>query len=215
MIDLVEALPPSSRAEAERYAPHAAPPPPVRARVALGIDGADVTGVAAFDVTTLRRLDSCVVRMGRAGFSEELALGGLDDMLGDSEWIAAVERPFGRRKDGKGTAPTYAAAFWARVLDLLARRRAERAGVKLRRPMILRPYPQAWRSTIGVRTTGDTKAAALAYARRILGIGVEDHNEAEANLIAYFTARIAQQGAVSAIALGARIGRATKIHFVR
>ena len=68
----------------------------------------------------------------------------LDAAVGPAAWAAAVERPFDRR------GPVWAERTWRRVLAQLAKRRAARRGVRYRKPLVLRPWPQTWRSATGI-----------------------------------------------------------------
>ena len=173
-------------------------------RLAIGLDAAGDTGLGVVDVDSGRVLACVVIATRRATWTQEQAIATLDELLGAATWCAAVEQPFGANlavrmrlaRQGVHTAPPSAAVGeWLRVLDLLARRRAERAGVPFCKPWIERPQPQRWRAPLGIRTTGDTKAAALAYVREVLRVAhVEDHNAAEGLCIAEYVRRLARAG---------------------
>ena len=101
------------------------------ARVALGIDAADVTGIGVWampDLTDLppraqlEALDAlggsallCALKVDTSirGWREHHAIELLDELLGDALWVAAVERPFGTKTrwvDGRRMRALLAAA---------------------------------------------------------------------------------------------------------
>lgn len=131
------------------------------ARVALGIDAADVTGIGVWampDLTDLppraqlEALDAlggsallCALKVDTSirGWREHHAIELLDELLGDALWVAAVERPFGTKTrwvDGRrmrvGSEPTAAQRYWLGAVDALARARhvAARAAKDPARP---------------------------------------------------------------------------------
>ena len=114
------------------------------ARVALGIDAADVTGIGVWampDLTDLppraqlEALDAlggsallCALKVDTSirGWREHHAIELLDELLGDALWVAAVERPFGTKTrwvDGRrmrvGSEPTAAQRYWLGAVDAL------------------------------------------------------------------------------------------------
>ncbi len=201
--------------------PAPAPPQPLPAsstpavrRLVVGVDAADVAGVAAWEVTDDPvRLDAreganfvaaLTVRRDRAGFTEADAIALVDELLGEAVWMAVVEKPFGvatawinGRKVKRGTPPTAAHDFWCRVLDLVARRRAQRAGRAFRTLVLVKPTAGSWRSPLGVATSGDVKASAVAWLHR-LGVAVPEHNAAEGACIAAYGARLARGSVIVA-----------------
>lgn len=208
---------------AETTAPVRAPAlgsPAPRRRLAIGLDAAAVTGLGVIDIDTSRMVAVRRLDTEAAAWTEERAIGLLDELLGDAEWCAALERPFGNsravRMKLRTAPPTGPAKAWARILAHLARRRAARTGVRFLKPLVLRPKPDAWRKMLGIRTSGDVKAAALAYVAQALGVeGITDHNAAEGLCLAEYMARIARYGAAERTSTGARAGGAIAVHFVR
>lgn len=185
-------------------------------RVAVGFDGARVTGIGLWRVTdrlTVGRssgaaelLGLCRVDIDAAGWREADSIDLVDALLEDAsggepiEWAAAVEDVYQPRPeaDGKflGRPPTAARKHWLRVVDHLARVRAKRLGVPFRKPRPFSVKASSWRKTLGVdayvcRYGGDTKTAAVAFLREVLGLEVPEHNTAEGVLLAHYLARVA------------------------
>jgi hypothetical protein len=191
----------------------AAKPLEGRPRVVIGIDpSAESSGVAAWgvgpDVLSCASIRAERVRLNRAGWTEANSIELVDAMIADREWIACVERSFGLRGQHAGrvtgSAPTFAEQHWLRVIDLLARSRAARAGLRYRKPLILRPRPQVWRGPLGLAVKGVgrsederrawVKAQAVRRLQLMHGLHYDNHDVAEAVSIAEYGARIGVLG---------------------
>lgn len=196
---------PDEVAAFDRARRSSSPPAPV---VAVGIDPAQSTGLAVWRLVGGLASSACI-NIARAGYTEAGAIDALDAHLGPHAWVAAVEKPTqdgaGRRGGRRvGRAPDHAATFWVRVLDLVARRRATRAGAPYRKPQILRPTATQWRSALGIRTRGtagtydlrraELKHAAMAYLAAAERLTIRQPDEAEAACIALWLSRMARAG---------------------
>ncbi len=189
------------------------PTPRARApfRVALGLDGAATTGLGVWRVPerlVIGRaggadfLGAYTLRIGGKRWTEEDTITVIDAAIGDdAEWFVVLEALFLKQlgADGKrrGRPPAHARQHLKRAVSHVARRRAERLGVRHIEPTILEPQPGSWRATTGAnayvaRCLGDTKAGAIAFLRDVLGVDVEEHNAAEGACLAYYGARVAQ-----------------------
>lgn len=189
------------------------PTPRTRAlyRVALGLDGANTTGLGVWRIPNgmpIGRaggagfLGAYTLKLGGKRWTEEDTIQVIDAAIGDdAEWFVVLEGLFLERrgKDGKrrGRPPAHARQALKRAVGHVARRRAERFGVRHVSPSMVEPQPGSWRATTGVnafvaRCLGDTKAGAIAFLRDVLGVDVEEHNAAEGACLAYYGARVAQ-----------------------
>lgn len=176
-------------------------------RVALGIDAGNSTGLGLWEVGG-GYLRCELVRIDRAGWSEQQAIELLDRFVGDARWVAAIERPWASGRGGHGTGasakaftvpPTFAIKHWTRVVDLFARARADRIHQAYRKPTVLAPRPEEWRRPLGVacRGVGDdarerrdyVKADAVRRLRVVHGLEIEQTDVAEAVSIAEWCAR--------------------------
>lgn len=168
-------------------------------RVVLGIDPGDSTGIAVWSVEpedAPLRFD--VVKIDRAGWTQEQAIALIDDFIGSASWLAAIERP-PPPKRGPREAPSHAERYWRDVVDLVARRRCVRAASRYSKPLVLRPRPDEWRGPLGIRTRGlggdahqrreSLKQAAIARLKLVHGIEVEAPDAAEALQVAEWAAR--------------------------
>lgn len=177
-------------------------------QVAIGIDPGQRSGVAAWQVRGHLR-SAQLVNIGAASWSEAAGVDLLDHMIGESEWLAAIEKPWGhlRGHQSKTTAPpTYAAKFWKNVLVLLARKRAKRLGLAYRRPLILEPRPNEWRAGTGVpvrcpgvaeaERTANLKASAIRILKSGYDVEIEQPDVAEATLISIWAASKASFGVI-------------------
>ncbi|TAL44042.1 MAG: hypothetical protein EPN91_05180, partial [Salinibacterium sp.] len=97
-------------------------------RVGVGIDPGTThpSGVCVWAVRG-GLVAAQAVKIDAASWSEAKSIALLDELLGDAEWIAAIEKPWGNRKGG-GRAPIYASTHWNRVVLEVARRRLARPG---------------------------------------------------------------------------------------
>ena len=134
-------------------------------------------------------------RRTAAAWTEAEFADRLDAALGDADWFAVLERPWGLSRAAQGqkrtTPPVAAIDSCRRVLRMVARRRWQRAGRPPGRyvPAILRPKPAVWRGLLGIRQSGGVKAAAVNYVREVLRLEVTDHNVAESVCLAEYGVR--------------------------
>lgn len=178
----------------------------VPAEVLLSIDPSDSsTGIALWSMAPrVAPIRARLVDITKAGFTQDLAIDILDRMIGSARWRAVIERP-PPLKRGLGNAPTHAERFWLGVLDLLARRRCVRAGLKFRKPPIDRPNPGQWRGIIGIPIKGVgsdrlarrawLKAKAVEYLLRAHNIILKQDDMAEAVCIGDYQARLLSRDA--------------------
>lgn len=113
---------------------------------------------------------------------EPAVLERVSAQLGEREWCAMIEKPFNRR------GPAFGQKWWRLAIGRLARRRAEAAAVRFRKPMVMRPLPQQWRAPLGLPTQGTRallKAVALARARDMTGAEFDSDDAAEAALMGF------------------------------
>ena len=150
-------------------------------RVAIGIDPGDRSGVTLWSDTEGPTIYPVVLSNSRTTHESTAAL--MDSQLAvlsanhpaGVEWAAAIERPFNRR------GPVEAVRFWKKTLDLLARNRA--VG-RFRKPTIVCPHPQTWRSQLGLPVRGYVKRAAQEHLFRTSGIKCDDHDLADSACLA-------------------------------
>jgi len=123
----------------------------------------------------------------------------IDDIEPTALWLAVVERPFSSR------GPVAAERWWLDVLTVLAKRRAEDAGLRYRKPLLLRPRAGTWRSQLGLpvralKGVGDgsawLKAKAIDFIDFIDHVALNSADAAEAACQALWAARAAMHGGI-------------------
>jgi hypothetical protein len=166
----------------------------------VSIDPSDSsTGIGLWSVAPKSApIGAFIEKIDRAGYRQEDAIDKLDRKIGTAKWMVALEHAPPLKK-GLGNAPTHAEQYWLDALDLLARRRCERAGERFRKPTILRPEPAKWRSETGLPTHGPSgdrladrewlKQKAIERLKRIHNLDVPQPDMSDALNIADWAVR--------------------------